>query len=62
MAFFTLVIHFAPLVEPLQSRVVFACMSEGRTKALWEDESEIGHFPIVFECKDSAKLRHGKLF
>ena len=36
--------------------------SEGRAKALCENESEIGHFPTVFECKDSAELRHGKLF
>ena len=36
--------------------------SEGRVGALCENESEIGHFPIVFECKDSTELRHGKLF
>ena len=31
-------------------------------EALCENESEIGHFPTVFECKDSAELRHSKLF
>ena len=36
--------------------------SEGRAKALWEDENEIGHPSSVSECKDSAELRHGKLF
>ena len=36
--------------------------SEGRVEELRENESEIGHFPTVFECKDSADLRHGKLF
>ena len=29
--------------------------SEGRVEALRENESEIGHFPTVFECKDSAE-------
>ena len=29
--------------------------SGGRAKALWEDENEIGHFPTVSECKDSAE-------
>ncbi len=28
--------------------------SEGRVEAHRENESEIGHFPTVFECKDSA--------
>ena len=29
--------------------------SEGRVEALCENECEIGHFPTVFECKDSAE-------
>ena len=29
--------------------------SEGMAKALRENESEIGHFPSVSECKDSAE-------
>ena len=29
--------------------------SEGRVETLRENESEIGHSPTVFECKDSAE-------
>ncbi len=29
--------------------------SEGRVETHRENESEIGHFPTVFECKDSAE-------
>ena len=29
--------------------------SEPRVEAFRENESEIGHFPTVFECKDSAE-------
>ena len=29
--------------------------SEGRVEALRENESEIGHFPTVSKCKDSAE-------
>ena len=32
------------------------------TKALRWNESEIGHFPSVSRCKNSAELRHDKLF
>ena len=36
--------------------------SEGTAKALWENGNGIGHLPTVFKCKDSADLRHSKLF
>ena len=36
--------------------------SEDRAKTLCENETESGNFPSVFKCKDSADLRHGKLF
>ena len=46
---------FAPLHTPLFLRLRKRRQSEGRAKALCENESENGGFPTVFDYKDSAE-------